>query len=72
MDVREIQLDLHMCILVSTDNLSVVAYNNQQGGTQSHSIWDEAQLLLTILHQECVHLRAIHIPDRLNVIADML
>ena len=59
-------------ILVSTDNTSVVAYINRQGGTRSWSLWEETILLFEMLQKRGVTLRAVHIPGRLNVIADML
>ena len=72
MALQGISLHPQLHVLVSTDNSSVVAYINRQGGTRSHSLWEEARTLFTWLHREQVHIRAIHIPGRLNVIADML
>ena len=58
-------------ILVATDNATVVAYINKEGGTRSQQLWLE-----TVPHpvgdQEDWRLRARHIPGRLNVIADQL
>ena len=59
-------------VLVSTDNSTVVAYINRQGGTRSPSLWNETLLLFRETHSWSVTLRARHIPGRLNVIADQL
>lgn len=59
-------------VLVSTDNSTVVAYINHQGGTRSLPLWEETSLLFEFLMAHQVQLRAVHIPGRLNVIADQL
>ena len=70
--LQSIRLRPRLHILVSTDNTSVVAYVNRQGGTRSRSLWKETVMLFQLLQRENVTLRAVHIPGRLNVIADML
>lgn len=59
-------------VLISTDNTSVVAYINRQGGTHSVALLQGAFQLLVWCHQHGIQLRARHIPGRLNVIADVL
>ena len=59
-------------ILVATDNTTVVAYVNKQGGLRSSEMWQECALLFRLLQDERLTLRARHIPGRLNVIADQL
>ena len=59
-------------VLVATDNSTVVAYINKEGGTRSRSLWEETQLLFAVLFKGRFFLRARHIPGRLNVIADQL
>ena len=59
-------------ILVSTDNTSVVAYINHQGGTRSATLLQETSHLLLWCQSRNIQLRARHIPGRLNVIADAL
>ena len=59
-------------ILVSSDNTSVVAYINHQGGTRSATLLQEVSDLLLWCHSNRIQLRARHIPGRLNVIADAL
>ena len=53
-----------------TDNTTVVAYINKQGGTYSHLLlWLVVDLFLWLQTQD-ITLRARHIPGCLNVIAD--
>ena len=59
-------------VLVSTDNTTVVAYINKEGGTRSTSLWDETQELFQVVMSHQWTLKAVHIPGRLNVIADLL
>ena len=70
--LEQIQLKPRSFILVSTDNTSVVAYINHQGGTRSSSLWQETKKLFDLLQPLRVLLRAVHIPGHLNSIADML
>ena len=66
------QIPQGAAILVSTDNTTVVSYINKEGGTRSHSLWEETKSLFGLVIQERYTLRAVHIPGKLNVIADML
>jgi ribonuclease HI len=59
-------------LLVATDNSTVVAYVNKQGGLRSSQLWHETRLLFSLLESRDLSLRARHIPGRLNVIADQL
>lgn len=59
-------------ILVATDNATVVAYVNKEGGTRSHQLWLETVPLLHLAIRNRWLLKARHIPGRLNVIADQL
>jgi ribonuclease HI len=59
-------------ILVATDNSTVVAYVNKQGGTRSRDLWEETKPLLILAIHNKWNLKARHIPGRLNVIADQL
>ena len=59
-------------IMITTDNTTVVAYINKQGGPHSHTL-----LLLVVdfflwLQTQDIAIRARHIPVCLNVIADRL
>ena len=59
-------------ILVASDNSTVVAYINKQGGTVSRSLCMEAKKKLIWCHQREIILRARYIPGKLNALADQL
>jgi hypothetical protein len=59
-------------VLVATDNTSVVAYINSQGGTRSLELCRKAQEVLLWAQAHGMTLRARHIPGRLNVLTDIL
>ena len=59
-------------VLVSTDNTTVVAYINKEGGMRSGSLCALLWRLLCWCNLRQVVLKARHIPGRLNVIADKL
>ena len=59
-------------VLIATDNTTVVAYINKQGGNHSHLLlWLVVDLFLWFQTQD-ITLRARHIPGCLNVKADRL
>ena len=59
-------------VLVATDNTTVVAYINKEGGDESGSLCALLWRILSWCTRQQVTLRAPHIPSRLNVIADKL
>ena len=59
-------------VLVATDNTTVVAYINKEGGMRSGPLCSLLWRILTWCSQRQVTLKARHIPGRLNVIADKL
>ena len=59
-------------VLVATDNTTVVAYINKEGGMKSGSLYALLWRILSWCTRKQVTLRARHIPGRLNVIADKL
>ena len=59
-------------VLIATDNTTVVAYINKQGGMKSGSLCALLWRLLSWCHPRGIVLRARHIPGRLNVKADKL
>ena len=59
-------------VLIASDNTSVVAYINKQGGTRSAELCALMWRILTWCHQNNVTLRARHVPGSLNVIVDGL
>ena len=63
---------MHKQIPVATDNTTVVAYINKEGGTRSSTLLTKIVLLLEWAQGFCMNLRARHNPGRLNVVADAL
>ena len=59
-------------VLVATDNTTVVAYINKEGGMKSGPLCALLWRILTWCSHRQVTLKARHIPGRLNVIADKL
>ena len=59
-------------VLIATDNTTVVAYINKQGGMKSGSLCALLWRILSWCTRQQVTLRARHIPGWLNVIADKL
>ena len=64
----------HPCVMISTDNTTVVSYINKQGVRYTHSsnlcveVWE-------ILHwclEHDIMIRVRHIPGRFNILADRL
>ena len=59
-------------VLITSDNTSVVAYINRQGGTRSAKLCALMWRILTWCHKNNVTLRARHVPGSLSVIVDGL
>ena len=59
-------------VLVATDNTTVVAYVNKEGGMRSGALCALLWRLLAWCDRHGVTLKARHIPGRLNVVADKL
>ena len=73
LDLKEFQtLVFNKTVLVATDNTTVVAYINKEGGMKSGSLCALLWRILSWCTRQQVTLRARHIPGRLNVIADKL
>ena len=71
--LKEFQtLVFNKTVLVATDNTTVVAYINKEGGMKSGSLCALLWKILSWCTRQQVALRARHIPGRLNVIADKL
>ena len=58
-------------VLVATDNSTVVAYINKQGGTHSAQMCTLLWKIMTWCHHYQITLKARHIPGCLNVMADL-
>ena len=59
-------------VLVATDNPTVVAYINKQGGTHSVEMCIFLWKIMTWSHRYHITLKARHTPGCLNVMADLL
>ena len=59
-------------VLVATDNTTVVAYINKEGGMKSGSLCALLWRILSWCTRKQITLKRRHIPSRLNVIADKL
>lgn len=59
-------------VLVRTDNTTVVAYVNKQGGLRSHQLHTLAHRLIIWACSHLLSLRATHVPGVLNRGADLL
>ncbi|XP_070196565.1 uncharacterized protein [Littorina saxatilis] len=59
-------------VRLHTDNTTVAAYINRQGGSRSHTLSLKACQLLKWCHQHQIRLSAKYLPGKLNVLADSL
>jgi hypothetical protein len=59
-------------ILIETDNMTVIAYLNKQGGTKSRAMWEVAEPFLRWLETHQIEVRVKHIAGIRNVRADQL
>lgn len=60
------------CVMIATDNSTVVAYIKKQGGTHSPSLCMLVWELLYWCHHRDIQILVRHIPGKLNVLADGL
>ena len=73
LDLKEFQaLCTNNTVLIATDNTTVVAYINKEGGMKSGPLCALLWRILPWCTRKQVTLKARHIPGRLNVIADKL
>jgi len=59
-------------VLVSTDNTTVMAHVNKQGGLRSWALYQETVELFRLVESSNLFISAKHVPGRLNVLADQL
>ena len=62
----------HSCIMISTDNTTVVSYINKQGGTHSPNLSVEVWEILNCCLEHDIVIRVHHIPGKFNILADCL
>ena len=59
-------------VLLRSDNMAVVSYLNHQGGLRSRPLCRLARSILLWSRNRFLSIRAVHVPGRLNVGADLL
>ena len=59
-------------VLLNTDNTTVAAYVNKQGGAHSYSLSIRAEALLLWCQELGISLTAKYVPGKLNILADFL
>ena len=62
----------HSCIMISTDNTTVVSYINKQGVTHSPNLCVEVWKILNWCLEHDIVIRVRHIPGKFNILADRL
>jgi hypothetical protein len=73
LSLQEFILTTRGCsVLVKSDNSTVVAYLNKEGGTRSRPLCRRAMDLILWCRDQDIMLRAVHIPGIDNAIADSL
>ena len=70
--LKELNEPIETRVLVATDNTTVVAHINKQGGTHSWQLMLETFDLFRLIKEKGWFIKARHIPGRFNVIADQL
>ena len=70
--IRALKYIHHSCIMISTNNTTVVLYINKQGGTHSPNLCVEVWKILQWCLKHHIVVRIRHIPDKFNVLADRL
>ena len=62
----------HSCVMISTDNTTVVSYINKQGGTHSLDLFVEVWEIFNICQEHDIVIRVCHIPGKFNIFTDRL
>ena len=70
--IRAFKYIHHPCVMISTDNTTVVSYINKQGGTHSPNLCVEVWKILQWCLKHHIVIRIRHIPGKFNVLADRL
>ena len=64
---KAIQYIHHSCVMIYTNNTTVVSYISKQGGTHSPNLCIEVWEILHWCLEQDIILRICHIPDKLNI-----
>ena len=62
----------YSCVMISTDNTTVVSYINKQEGTHSPNLCMEVWEILHWCLEQDIVIRIRHIPGKFNILADRL
>ena len=62
----------HSCVMILTDNTTVVSYINKQGGTHTPNLYVKVRKILHWCLEYDIVIRVRHIPGKLNILADRL
>ena len=62
----------HTCVMILTDNTTMVPYINKQGGTHSPNLCVEVWKILHWCLEYDIVIRVHHIPGKFNILADHL
>ena len=62
----------HSCVMISTDNTTVVSCINKQGGTHSPNLFIEVWRILHWCLEYDIVIRVRHIPAKFNILTDGL
>ena len=68
--IRAFKYIHHSCVMISTDNTTVVSYINKQGGRHSPNLCVEVWKILQWCLKHHIVVRIRHIPGKFNVLAD--
>ena len=60
----------HSCVMISTDNTTVVSYINKPGRTHSPDLCVEVWEILSFCQEHDIVIRIHHIPDKINILAE--
>ena len=62
----------HKAVLIASDNTTVLSYINKEGGTHTPELCVIAVRLCIWCYHQDIRLRAIHVPGKVNLLADAL
>ena len=70
--IRAFKYIHHSCVMISSDNTTVVSYINKQGETHSPNLCVEVWKIFQWCLKHHIVVRIRHIPGKFNVLADRL
>ena len=62
----------HSCVMIPTDNTTVVSYSNKQGGTHSPDLCIGVREIFNLCQEHDIVIKVLHIPGKFNILADPL